>query len=74
MFARQFELLAVKILLALAHRALQQRRLEVIEADFTDRHQARIVSQKAQLRIQRQQIGILRLGHAQRMNAQRIAV
>ncbi len=72
--ARQLELFAVEKFLALAHRALLERRREIIEPDLADRHQSRVVFSQGQFRIQRLQVGLPRLGHAQRVNAQRVAV
>ena len=40
--ARQFELLAVEILLARSHGALHQLRYKIIESDFSHRDQARV--------------------------------
>jgi hypothetical protein len=74
MLARQLELLAVEKFLALTHRAFKQRGHKIIQPDLTHRHQARVATPERELFIQRLQVGVLRLGHTQRVNAQRIAV
>ena len=73
-FARQQELLAVKMLLALAQRALCQGRHKIIEADFAHRNQPGVGFSQGKFGVEQGQVTLLRLADKQRVNAQRITV
>ena len=67
-------MLYIKVLLALAQRALAQIGYEEVQPDFTHRNQPQVVDGRRQLIVQRLQVGIQRLFDAQRVDTQGITV
>ena len=72
--AGQPQLRGIKKLLTRTHGGLAQRGNKKVQADFADRHQARIAVVLCQLSVQSRQVGLLGLRHVQGMDAQAVAV
>ena len=73
-FARQLQLFPVKVFLTLAQGARTHLRHKEIQANFANCHQLRVIAMQVQLCVQLGQVSVLGSFHAQRVNAQRIAV